>query len=402
MKRLIVYSLICLSFAFCKNQSTESTNVTGPIKATIDVNSKSISDCEGWDNLIADMDFIPLETNDSCLMDEIRKVAVCENRICVLSRNQGLFIFNTKGKLINHLTAKGKGPLELLRPIDFNLSKSGKLYVLDQYKIIEYDLNGNPISEANLNLQITQTRPINIYYHDSANIYTWYPAINTNTATNKYHLCVSDNHSSIKSKHIPFSHFTFGVEGRFSQSGKNEISIAPADLNDTIFIIKNGELLPGFIIDINNGKKKQIEPLIGNTSDDFQFFDQLNHYMLKHNLYSIGGNAVYNSTFLTFTISKPGEHFRCVYNYKTDDAYLLGCYENNANSAIFYPVSIYCSFNDAFYSSKNAYQLRKFLDEGKTGCTFLPEKRRLELLDKIKDVKETDNPVLMVIKTKNK
>ena len=43
------------------------------------------------------------------------------------------------------------------------------------------------------------------------------------------------------------------------------------------------------------------------------------------------------------------------------------------------------------------YILTKLLMEGKTDCAYLPENRRLQLLEKLKDVKETDNPVLMLV-----
>jgi hypothetical protein len=47
--------------------------------------------------------------------------------------------------------------------------------------------------------------------------------------------------------------------------------------------------------------------------------------------------------------------------------------------------------------SLDAFQIRKLLDEDKISSSFLPEPRRLQLLEKLKNVKETDNPVLMLV-----
>jgi hypothetical protein len=64
---------------------------------------------------------------------------------------------------------------------------------------------------------------------------------------------------------------------------------------------------------------------------------------------------------------------------------------------IFHPREFYFAKNDYFVSSLDAWQVRRLIDENKTSAPFLTETRRLQLLEKLKDVKETDNPVLMLV-----
>ncbi|MDD2529583.1 MAG: hypothetical protein PHT26_16225, partial [Lentimicrobiaceae bacterium] len=58
------------------------------------------------------------------------------------------------------------------------------------------------------------------------------------------------------------------------------------------------------------------------------------------------------------------------------------------------------SYNGYFVSSMDAWQARRLIDENKTSAPFITETRRLQLLEKLKDVKETDNPVLMLVTLK--
>jgi len=68
---------------------------------------------------------------------------------------------------------------------------------------------------------------------------------------------------------------------------------------------------------------------------------------------------------------------------------------------LFYPGILYCAHNNLIFSAKESYLIKDCIENTKITCNYLPENRRIELLNKLKDVKETDNPVLMIITTKN-
>jgi len=68
---------------------------------------------------------------------------------------------------------------------------------------------------------------------------------------------------------------------------------------------------------------------------------------------------------------------------------------------LFHPRKLYLSEDNKFISSLDAFQVRQLITENKTSCSFLSERHRHEILEKLKKVKETDNPVLMLITLKD-
>jgi len=392
------YSMIFIFFVGC-------TYSKGKVKPgdiqNIEIDVNMAGDSNLWNMIIDDIDFIKLETNDSCVLDEIKKIVLVKDKIIILTWKGGIYIFEKTGKLVKEITNKGKGPFELIRPMDMSISGNGNLMVLAEGKIVEFDSSGNPLSEFFLETQNGVISPINLYWFSPESIYSWCTAIYTSKSENKFHLYKQNNIGTVKAKFFPFQHFSYGVASRFTQIGNNEIVITPPNLNDTISIIKDGLLSPRFCITIKQNRDRTKNPLTGLTNNDFQLPDQLNNYLSRYKIYSLSSNVVLNKTFLTFWLNTPGESYRCFYNTELNMAYVFNCFLKGENESVFYPGSIYCSLDNEFYSSKDAWKVRQLLGNGQTSSSFLPEKRRLKLLEKLKDVKDTDNPILMIIKTKD-
>ena len=68
--------------------------------------------------------FIPLETNDSCLFSEIREVEIVDNKIYIIdNKRSGLLVFDISGKFITKIGNLGNGPGEYVTPSNFNINK---------------------------------------------------------------------------------------------------------------------------------------------------------------------------------------------------------------------------------------------------------------------------------------
>lgn len=145
----------------CNNRDKISKNIEKTSKLHFDVST--------WEkgkvipsNIIKDIEFIPLETNNQYLLGEIVKIIINDENIYIKDRgfNQVVFVFNINGKYLNQIGKRGKGPGEFLEISDFVVDRyNAELLILDlrQKKIIKYNLkNGEFKYEIKLNF-----RPIN-------------------------------------------------------------------------------------------------------------------------------------------------------------------------------------------------------------------------------------------------
>lgn len=108
---------------------------------------------------------LPLETTAHSLIGDIAKVRYYDGKFYVLDRfvSRNLFLFDKDGKYITHLP-KGRGPGEVLRPIEFIIDSSTESVFTwdpDTHILSEYDLNLNfKSTEIIENLYITHAEDI--------------------------------------------------------------------------------------------------------------------------------------------------------------------------------------------------------------------------------------------------
>lgn len=98
-------------------------------------------------DFIDKVELIELETNDSSLIQSIRKVEYYKDFIYVFDHDQRIvIIFDKDGKHINTINNKGQGPEEYLDINDFGIDRfSNQVYILCPFKqtLFYYDLHGN-------------------------------------------------------------------------------------------------------------------------------------------------------------------------------------------------------------------------------------------------------------------
>jgi hypothetical protein len=351
-----------------------------------------------WDDLIEDIHFIPLETKNEIIMDEIHKIIFKNNRIFIKCWKSGIFIFDEEGRFINLIGQKGKAPFQVNHLFDFSISSEGRIYLLDNGKLLIFNQDGHPISESFFDIKNKKLgHTINLYAFNTDTLYFWHKS---DEVEYKYHLTLSDSTGDIKKMMMPYTHFSFAAS-RFIQCGgdKEEWGITPPSLKDTIFSIINGKVTPKFrIIFIDNNEN--IPDLIPNNRIDYIKSNQLLQYELEHDISAISGDIVYNSNHLLVTARNINRGLlkRVLINISTNDVKYFKIPAEPEN--LFHPRKFYLSYNDYFVSSLDAWQVCKLVDEGKTSSQFLSGIRRDELLKSLKNVKETDNPVIMMIKFK--
>ncbi len=89
--------------------------------------------------------YIPLETKEECIIDQIGKIVTSGEFLFVATKVQ-LFQFTLGGKFVKTFGSKGKGPGEYTEVTDFSVgSHEGKVSIYDRElkKVIHYDVEGN-------------------------------------------------------------------------------------------------------------------------------------------------------------------------------------------------------------------------------------------------------------------
>lgn len=138
--RVIVFSIISiLAFCGCKEQKVNT--MCEPIKFHYEER-----DNLNFKDVFKKPTIIPLETNEKCLLSRISKMEIADNRIFILDNKlKVLLCFSEKGKFLNKIGTKGRGPGEYIHPADFFICKKDslvKVYDSRQKKIICFDFNG--------------------------------------------------------------------------------------------------------------------------------------------------------------------------------------------------------------------------------------------------------------------
>ena len=114
---------------------------------TITINSKEIINNIKLSEQITDVKYIPLETNDNCLIGQWIKVAFWDNDIYVWDHDatKRVYRFSKEGKFLNSIGRVGQVPCEYLDPTDNRIAvynRGGKDFDEDK-DLVLFDKSGN-------------------------------------------------------------------------------------------------------------------------------------------------------------------------------------------------------------------------------------------------------------------
>ena len=136
---LIVFCLI-ISLS-CRRKSTDYTNDTDSV-IKIDLLTEPDSNLKKLSEFAENIEYIPLQTSMSSLLGSItRKIIYVENKIYII--NEGLILcFDMKGKFLYKLEKSGRGPEEYTYLWDFDVSSDNKfLTILSYNKLLVYGIS---------------------------------------------------------------------------------------------------------------------------------------------------------------------------------------------------------------------------------------------------------------------
>lgn len=139
-EKYLIICLILLSFLWsCKDK----TSIDQARTYDIDVACKLVYP---FSEFITIEKVIPLESNSQSLLVNIGRLRIVNDRIFIQSRNDIVKVFSLEGEYLYCIGKKGKGPGELILPLDFDFSPGGDnvaIWDRDGFKLNIYNLDGS-------------------------------------------------------------------------------------------------------------------------------------------------------------------------------------------------------------------------------------------------------------------
>lgn len=147
--RYISIIIACVVLTNC----ADNTDHTESIK-TIDAENSITSEIRLSD-IVDTIEYIKLETNESCLIGSITKIVPFGDSLLICDRFTGrsAYIFGRDGRFINKIGARGNGPGEYTELHDVAIDRHGKrIFILDTagYNLLIYSTDGNFIKSIRL------------------------------------------------------------------------------------------------------------------------------------------------------------------------------------------------------------------------------------------------------------
>ncbi|MCH7414377.1 6-bladed beta-propeller [Belliella sp. R4-6] len=244
--------MMALSFSQCgkPNSGGNSSQLTAEQVLKVDLNHQDeLSDRNNLDSL----SIIRLETSKECLIGNINKIEILDNRIYILDKfkSRSLFCFKLSGEFEFKINNLGDGPGEFTLPEDFSVIDQ-EISIYDNFRKmkINYDLNGNFISETKMVVSIRNILQLD----DGIALVT--PDESYLGSEDDYNLLVTDrNIGKILERHIPtvtMGESIFSSNKAYSKWGTRVLFTY--GFNDTIYSFDRKELKHQLVLDFGKNK----------------------------------------------------------------------------------------------------------------------------------------------------
>ncbi len=409
MKKIIFILVILVLFSCKQDNETKSIKIidlAGNVGKTEIVTLSQIAD---------DIEYIPLQTTDeSLLATPYTYTQLANGKLYIRQSQSAIKIFKINGEFIKTFNKQGRGPQEYEALYDFNIDAlSGKILVYTEGRLLEYNAEGDFIKRIMLN----RNEGINIFHPKKKfkidkNLYL----ITFASYKSEYSSCVTDSlfnvlyyiHYSQKEQDIrknsqrqrslftPYFYKFRDSVRIFNGYDENILTVSNSKRADTSFILNYGQY---DAINFNlNARDISKLPFIRRYRNVYESSDYI--FMQFH----MGSLPHKPRTMLKFlrggekggTLEEPITG--SVFNKKTGEFKYIdqpelnqfGFAEDFEGGPAFWP--LYISEEDYMIDIIDA---QKFIDYAQTHKVSEKYKKIAEGL------KDTDNPVLVLVKLKN-
>lgn len=380
--KILSFFLLTCTYSSCNQYYTttdgpvEIIDIKNAFEKRIPININDIS---------KDFKYIVLETTKESLIEDNSTIYTDDQYLVAISRKQILLFDRKSGKFIREIGSPGRGPNE------YSTAYTSMPYN-DRLKVV-YTKKNQERSEFGLDgkLIITKKGPDQVWDFINLDENTYASFIDNHEGNEKKKIIIFNEKDSIIKifphyRSYPFkgSFFMFSPNSWFYKLN-NQTNFCEK-FNDTLFAVTSNSLTPRFVFD--EGEYTFPYELRGD------YINALDKYFLKENIME-------STRFLFYAFSFKKNIYTAVYDKKqkkTNVNDYIGewgnGYINNVNN--FVPLEI-SSINDKgeLTCTIDAYKIKLWFETYSGKTEQLPE-----YLQKLKNINETENPVVMISKLK--
>ncbi|WP_111310037.1 6-bladed beta-propeller [Confluentibacter sediminis] len=345
------------------------------------------------ENLIEEMNFIPLETTDKSIIGSINKILIDDYSKSYFIHdkdNNKVLRFNFKGKFLNKIGDIGKGAEERMESYDVSIDKNNKLISI-------LDLRGRKVMRYNYEGEFIDSEPMYFFYsqHEYGENYM---VLKTGKAENTF--CpIIDSHSLVFTdlEQLPISKAFKNPKPGFNFTTNNPLRKFDNQIyytqpfSNSIWKINEGKLMPEITIEFKeNGLpgdlwKKNINDI------------KLQKMIEKHFMFN--GEYVFTDRFCFFEVIGY-DKFSRVFQDRLSKSLIYGnsvTIGQNALESYLFSSPIGVRKDDFFISIIEPMSLLAFKEQ-----IILMDKKASKVdLNKLLTLKETSNPIIVTYKLKN-
>lgn len=386
------------------NQTTDDT-----IKV-IDLLSEPESEITDVSDIATDLDYIPLQTTENSLIKSVTKIVTCDNKIYLRNGYTDVLCFDRNGNFLYRLNKPGRGPGEYNFITDFDISSDDKnLIVISDGNLLVYNNTGTGFAfdkSINIRQQALSNRYVSkiSFVPGTTNILL---SIDPNTGTEQSlsilintdgdTLNFKPNHYRFENKTTNYMmineslHFNFGISVCFKE-----------EFSDTVFYVnsKTNEFQPRLIFDSH-----------GQGASPRLRYDKeygRSHVAEVYWVYLI----IETPRYIIYTYEHNMTRYKMLYDKSDNKKFKLkewdyindvaskNALKDDINGGPVFDLD-FC-FENLVFSSVDALTLKKYVAGDEYAKAKVNDPKKKEALKKLADsLKETDNPVLIVVKPKD-
>jgi len=345
-------------------------------------------------DIASEVSYLPLETTEDNLIQEIQKVVFTENFIFVADEN-GLYQFNDRGGFIRQIGSLGRGPGEHSTIMNFAVNEKADIVIVQgTYSIVEYDLEGNYVKN------IRRLPGQEFEFIDQDRI-VFYKANNINSPVNLI-ITSLDLEPVRKFYNLnPKAATNYSLSGAPLYNFKDHLYFKE-HWNDTLFCIQDSVLIPHIIFnesELLQDKNFEIKSS-GSVPDLVSQLEKVENKLMTDN--------ILESERFVFISYRQGmnprthRYVRVLFDKDNSIACCLnnGEFINDIDGGLdFYPQQI--ADSRVLVQWLTAYSLKAHIASPEFAASVSEDtsmKNKLEILGN--SLKDTDNPVLMMVKLK--
>lgn len=389
--------LIILLFVFsCQGANNQENNAV----KTFDLNKlPEVTGIKLSDLGFVDIEYIQLESNEQCMISSLDDLdpgnkLVFGERNCIIQQYSTILEFKTDGKFITRIGTKGRGPNEFTAVHDVNIcARNQDLYLLARWqkKFFVYVENGKllrtfPVTFSPSEFQFVDDKILCYSENHMGDIQNSYTLIDTNGKVIKF----------FPNKYPFKNHDAYGIKGENLFYMFDNKLFKKEVYSDTIYLYDNGTFTPHMVIQVG---EKLISP---ESRTKFESRYLAENFIQPLNLFEFGDYVYYefvyrfvapNDVLIYSFIGSKINNFKVIINTGQ------GFTNDLDGGPDFLPKTI--KDDNTIIGWVDAQKLKSHVasKEFKNSKPKYPEKKK-ELEKLANSLKETDNPVLVLVSLK--